>query len=292
MKNFIISLLALLSFTLGARASEPTDTVGSFTGLSTIVITDSPEGLKVTDTDTLTGTSRLIYSRAYSPNSTVTSTQERPRNRSLTLIPLKTSSRFGIHTGGLSLGLVNALGQPAGFGLQWEKSFEISWLEILGVYYRTRFVDISLGVGYTWRNFRTTGQNSLILDNDGNISTIPYPSGVQPKFSSLKTEAVNFPLLFHIYPNRRLCLTLGPVLNLRTYSSILTKYNAFTDNDCIEMETKVNRGINVRKVSMDLYCSLVYSDFGLYARYSPQSLLKSPFTPSFQPLSVGVTVGF
>lgn len=288
MKTFAISLLATLCAWIPANASEATDSVSTFTHLSTIVITESPEGLTVTDTDTLTGASRVLFNRTYAPNATVKSTQSRRRDVTYNLISFNNSRHFDISSGGLSVGLVNAMGQPAGNGLQWEKSFEVSWLQIAGVQYTTRFVDLSLGIGFTWRHFRMTGQNRMMADSEGNISTLPITETIEGGSSRILTANLDFPLLLHIKPYRKWKLSAGPVLNCTTHASLLTKYK-MTPNISMEESTKDFR---YRKMSVDLYGSVIYSDLGLYVRYSPQTVLTGTLSPQFHPLSVGVTLGF
>ncbi len=141
MKNIgiILSVFLLsISFPNHALAEEP-DTLLTVDSPSRVIITESPEGmmLTVTDTDSLVKESFLVD---YTPGAKVTTS----RSSSVSLFKFpgfdypgksdngcgrnKKSGCWTASIDGVCIGLNNAVVQTGGGGLQWSKSLEINWL--------------------------------------------------------------------------------------------------------------------------------------------------------------------
>ena len=147
----------------------------------------------------------------------------------------------------------------------------------LGIYHK-----FSVGVGVDWRNYRITGDQRFVKDNNV-VSLTSYPTNSSPKFSRIKVFSVNFPLTYE-YDGKYFGFTLGPVINLNTYSSLKTRYNL--DGHKIEDE---NSGIRVKPVTIDFMCSVnSYGGPDFYVKYSPCDLLRNGYGPKFKTLSFGI----
>ena len=170
MKKLILTLLLLniLSF---AKAQTPvSDTLLYVSNPDRVVITESPEGTRVSISDS--GESVLI---AY-PDSAKISTYRRSSTLPFNLpfgYGKKGSESCGsscdgwtVGFDGLCIGLNNALGQTGGGGLQWSKSFEINWLSCLNVGYAFSRSRIYLGLGFDWRNYKATADGRWLQPKD------------------------------------------------------------------------------------------------------------------------------
>lgn len=269
------------------------DTLVTVTTPSTLIITESAQGISLNIKDIKNDTTTTMLIADYNANTTVSVDQHTSRFQAFTsngcAIGLKTSSKWEVISGGLNIGLVKALDQPDGLDLQWAKSFEISWLNTLAVRYSHKSIAVSLGVGLDWRNYNTTTRNHyMIPDDNTGISIMPYPDGVTPGNSRIKIFSLGFPLLYtQKIPGTKLSITAGGIFNINTHASLKTTYKNEWGNSVEEY----SEGIRRRKVSFDIYGSIhLYKGVGIYARYSPQSVLSGVSVPKFQPISVGISL--
>ncbi len=288
MKKYIASTLTvLLSTHCMVAETEVPDTIFSMNNPSTVVITETNNGIAVNVDD-----NESIYIADYKQPSRFSTSQYTFKFQSFNLnngLGVNTSSHWDIITGGLNIGMVKALDQPSGLDLQWSKSFEISWLNTLGVRYSHKSISVSLGIGLDWRNYKmTTTDHYMISPGSGQITISPYPDGAHHGGSRIKVFSLGFPLLFtqHI-PRTTLALTAGGIFNINTHASLKSTYENANGHKIEEY----SEGIGRRIVTFDLYGAITfYKGNGLYIRYSPQSALKTPMTPKFNPLSIGITL--
>ena len=169
----------------------------------------------------------------------------------------ETNRRHGwdVVSGGLAVGMVNPTAQPEGFGLQWSKSFEISWLNIIAVKYRYRSMALSLGIGIDWRNYRMSGgETRMVLNDEGGIGLAPYPDGCLPGFSRIKVFSLGLPLLYSQRIAHRTYLQGGAIVNFNTNASLLTKYTSAEGNS---MSVSTN-SIHHRRVTLDYFGSITW----------------------------------
>lgn len=296
MKQYIFTIVAALAGTCVTIASDNNvtgDTLVNVTIPSTLIITESPQGISLNITDIENDTTTTLLIADYKADATISVDQHTSRFQAFTsdgcAIGLKTSSKWEVISGGFNIGLVKALDQPDGLDLQWAKSFEISWLNTIAVRYSHKSTAISLGVGLDWRNYNTTTQNHFMIPDDNTgISVMPYPDGVTPGNSRIKIFSLGFPLLYtQKIPGTTLSITAGGIFNINTHASLKTIYKNESGNKIEEY----SEGISRRKVSFDIYGSIhLYKGVGIYARYSPQSVLSGVSVPKFQPLSVGISL--
>ena len=200
-----------------------------------------------------------------------------------------TGSRWNVGSSGVCLGLTNSVGQGEG-GLQWSKSIEISWLSCINVCYSFSRSQISLGLGFDWRNYKTTtSDRCLVATPDRGIAWGKYPEGTKARYSRLKVFSLQFPLLYRWrVPKSSLAIQLGPVLNFNTYASLLTVYDDIDGNRAKDF----TKALSPRRVTLDFFGSLSFCNaVGLYVRYSPMKVMNAPQSLNFHPLTVGFTLG-
>lgn len=294
-KNIIVSLIALAlpAAMLAGDDDKKTTTVLNVTTSSTVVISESTEGLTLdvkADDGSMTETIRVAD---YSEPKTISTEQFSAGYNEFLIgnggIGMRSSKHWDVISSGLLIGLVDPMGQPAGYGLKWSKSFEVGWLNALGVRYRNRSMSVSLGLGFDWRNYKMTGDGGrMVLDPATGIAKAPYPEGATDCASRIKVFSLGFPLLYtQKIPGTTLAITAGAILDINTHASLLTTYRN-TRGDRME---EYSEGIGRRKVSYDLFGSIsFFHGCGLYIRYSPQSVLSGAAAPEFHPLSVGVSL--
>lgn len=299
----IISLIALASVASAAQAQIKTSVIADTTRTVTysddlyrMVITESASGLKVTSTCETDSAEQTIFFKPYDSDVSITSTQGTRSIKAFdkninSIISLNSETETERHhwwdvvSGGWAVGLVNPTAQPSGFGLQWSKSFEISWLNVLAVKYGYRSMAFSLGVGIDWRNYRMSGGDMRMAINDeGGVGLAPYPEGCVPGFSRIKVFSIGLPLLYSQRIAHRTYLQAGAIVNFNTHASLLTKYTSPEGN---AMSVSTN-SIHHRRVTLDYFGSITHRGIGLYARYSPHNVLMGHGSPRINPLSVGI----
>lgn len=296
MLRYIQTTLAATAIALTATAqdvTQVTDTIMVAPGPSRAIITESPSGLKVIVSG-LSGDSitENVYVQPYAPNASVKSDQYTNTGVETTfsdgVIGVKSkNSHWEVVTGGFGLGFVYPKGQPAGLGLQWNKSLEISWVNALAVRYRHKTISLSLGLGFDWRNYKiTTSGHGLGINSEGGITTRPYPENTHSPSSRIKVFSLGLPLLYtQKIPKTTLSVTVGGILNFNTHASLKAWYTNVDGNHVEEYSGHLNH----RRITFDAFGALnLYKGIGLYVRYSPQSVLQGHSSPQFSPLSAGL----
>ncbi|MCH5319545.1 MAG: hypothetical protein J1E38_07560 [Paramuribaculum sp.] len=282
-----LALVSSTTFLSAAQNNQNPDNLIQYENPGKITIIENSEGMSV-----INGQGETIF-REYLQGKKVEKKKEIFDNGDISIdhggimfnLPDK-AKKWSIVIEGLGFGLNSATGQPAGTGLEWSKSFDISWLYALGVQYKHGASNVTFGIGFDWKNFKMTGQNlRMVKSAAGGIGLESYPEEVTPKNSTLKIFSISFPLLYQIkIPYIGTSLALGPILNINTHSSLKTNYINSFGNETMEYTDHVGQ----RAVTLDLFGALTYSDFGLYVRYSTQKALKSVSPVNFTPLTFGI----
>lgn len=176
--RYIFVLSLIFSLKILAYGEVP-DTLIAVDSPSKVIITESSQGTKITVTDNHSGTEKSHFV-SYAPGANV-KTSRKSSVLLLFNIPgldcMNRQEKCGCSGGGWSLGidglcigLNEAHGQTGGGGLQWSKSFEISWLSCLNVGYKFSRSRIYLGLGFDWRNYRATADRRwLVASESGGV---------------------------------------------------------------------------------------------------------------------------
>lgn len=291
-----IILSAFLPISAISLASEATpDTLMVVDSPSRVVITESPEGTKLQLTDSVSGNQKTLLVE-YSSGSKV-STSQSTSSSIIFRLPGMDCGESGdgciwgkngwvLAMDGLCVGLNNANGQTGGGGLQWSKSFEISWLSCLNVGYVFSRSRVYIGLGLDWRNYKTTLDGRWLQPSvSKGVEWGTAPEGASVKTSNLKVFSLQMPLMYvWNVPKTAMRLRVGPILNFNTYSSIKGNYDDAAGNRCEYFTKNFDRN----PVTVDFFGSISYHDvIGVYVRYSPMKVLKDPSPINFNPFTVG-----
>lgn len=290
-----IFLSILISLSSLASAEVP-DTLMVVDFPSKVLITESPEGTRITVTDTVNGTQNFHFVE-YAPGAKVSTS--RKSTKSIINIPgfdcINKKERCGcsdtgwaIGIDGLCVGLNQAHGQTGDGGLQWSKSFEISWLSCLNVGYAFSRSRLYIGLGFDWRNYKATADGKwLVPSSAGGIEWGRAPEGSRVKSSNLKVFSLQLPFMYEWrVPKSWLELKLGPILNFNTYASLKGLYDDAAGNHCEYFRKDFDR----RKVTVDFFGAISYhSALGIYVRYSPMKVLNDASPINFTPFTLGFT---
>ncbi|MDE7422007.1 MAG: hypothetical protein K2N35_17610 [Muribaculaceae bacterium] len=289
---FVFSLL--LSIKTYASGEVP-DTLMAVDSPSKVIITESSQGTRIIVTDNKSGTEES-YLVEYTPGAKVSTS--RKSSVSIFNIPgLDCMNRkekcgcigngWSVGADGLCIGLNQAHDQTGGGGLQWSKSFEISWLSCLNIGYSFSRSHIYLGLGFDWRNYKATADRRwLVVSESGGVEWGEAPEGANVRYSRLKVFSLQMPLLYEwSIPKSKLQLKLGPILNFNTYSSLKGIYDDSFGNRC-ECFTK---NFERNPTTLDFFGSIAYrNSLGIYVRYSPMKVLKESSPINFTPFTVGI----
>lgn len=294
MQKYILPLLFLIiAIPIKSQIISP-DTLLNISNPERIIITESPEGTKVSFDD---GHESILISY---PDGAKVKTS-RHTSRSIFNIPGVPCGHRNESCGcfadgwdfsvdGVCIGLTDALGQTGGGGLQWSKSFEINWLSCLNFGYEFSRSRIYLGFGFDWRNYKATADARWLQpDGHGGVEWGKAPDGAIVKATQLKVFSLQLPLMYTWrIPKSHLKWRMGPILNFNTYSSIKGIYDDRDGNRCEYFTKDFDR----RPFTVDFFASLSYSTtLGVYVRYSPMKVLKDTSPINFTPLSIGLTIG-
>ncbi len=261
-----------------------------------VTIIESSEGIIVQTTNSIGELSDSI--RISYPSAAVITTRqndiqisENEDTFSLNKTKINRRQRWNIIFGGVCIGLSNPIGQGFGGGLEWSKSIEVGWFKCIGISYEmSRYTWLSLGIGLDWRNYKiTTSDKHLVVNPQRQLEWGAYPNGTIAKSSRLKIFSLQFPLMFTgRIPSTSLTIDVGPVFNLNTYGSVLTRYEDNLGNRYKDF----TKDIDKRLFTVDLFGSVSLKKcIGIYARYSPMKVMNGNSGINFTPFSIGVTIG-
>lgn len=296
MKKFALSIFTLLFSLTSYASTEIPDTILVIDTPSKVLITESPEGTGIIVTDNKSGLEESHFV-AYSSGAKV-STSQSSSNSFFNLPGFPCGRRqekcgcsgsgWSLGMDGLCIGLTDARAQTGGGGLQWSKSFEISWLSCINVGYGFSRSHIYLGLGFDWRNYRATADGRWLRPaSSSGLEWGDAPEGAYVRFSRLKVFSLQLPLIYEWrIPKSKLKLKLGPILNFNTYSSLKGVYDDAAGNRC----EYFRKNIGHNPTTLDFFGAVSYHNaLGIYVRYSPMKVLKDNSPINFTPLTLGLT---
>lgn len=180
-----------------------------------------------------------------------------------------------------------ALGAPKDMDVSMVSSGEIFWTACQYDYTKKGSHSTwSVGFGIGWRNYRMTSNMRFTKTPDNSVIITPYEGeNVSPKFSRVKVFSLQMPVLYSYKFNRNFALSVGPVLNLNTHSSLKTRYKI----DGQKYKDKANDA-RVNPVTVDFMGIIKNPIIDIYVKYSPCNVLKTDYAPKFQSLSLGIYI--
>ncbi|MCM1503785.1 MAG: hypothetical protein NC127_01115 [Muribaculum sp.] len=284
--TLIISLTVCTAKGQEQTPSEATDTVINISDPKNIILSETPEGIKLI----LEGTdSVMTFSYSHpDPENVDISTTKRPSIGTDNSIVVKWNMpnkiKFDVFTSGLSFGKNFAFDQPSPMDITTGKSWEISWLYILGVRFSRGGNSFRAGIGMNWRNYKLTGPYQF-AKADGEVKLTPYPENSHGEWSRLKVTTLSVPLLYTRRIWKSLNFTVGGIINFTTHSSIKTRF-MYEDREI----TTTENGIYPRPVTVDAYGAVTVCGIGWYVRYSPMNVIRTDRGPQFSALSTGMVI--
>ena len=294
MKRILLPLIIFSALNAYAQSPEapvePADTVINIDNPSNIVLSETPDGIRLMVIEGEDSVTTYSYTHPDPDNVNISSIKGPSINQGNALVlgswkkPNKIS--YDLVSGGLSIGKNFAMGQPEPMDITTGKSWELSWVYVLGLRISRNGNSFITGIGFNWRNYRLTGPYRFDK-SDGAISLSEYPENSQKQWSRLKVTTLSVPLLYTRNIWKGLNITAGGIVNFATHSSVKTKFIY----EGREIETSQN-GIYPRPVTVDLYGAVTVCGLGWYVRYSPMKLIRNGHGPQFSTLSTGLVLGF
>lgn len=182
----------------------------------------------------------------------------------------------------LLIGFCSAPGMPAVADIRPFSSWEIWWIVSDAVFRPwANNHAFSIGVGLDWRNYRMTDEYRFVK-SDNHLSIVDYPADAHPKFSRIKVFSINFPMRYR-FNTKHFNFSLGPVININTYSSIKTRYTI----DDVKYKD-VSKDVRANPVTVDFMGTLGVKGLNVYFKYSPCNVISSSYGPKFKSLSFGI----
>lgn len=211
-------------------------------------------------------------------------------------IPVPTWDKdFSPHWAGFGMGFANFadgklnINDIDGVSLRSGKSLEynLNFLETSVPFSRSGFAFVT-GAGIRWSRYRID-TNSYFQEVDGVTSLQPVPDGIFLKKSKLNITSLTIPLLLEWQKRKhkktRFFLSAGVVGVIKTCSSSKVVYI----NEAGKKEKhKMDTGMNIRPVTMDILLQAGFRGIGIYAKYSPVGLFESGRGPLVHPVSLGL----
>lgn len=143
------------------------------------------------------------------------------------------------------------------------------------------------GTGFRFDSYHFDGNKALIEVN-GVTELRTAPAGGRYDDSKLHTSYFTIPLLLEyqkkISHTGPLYLSAGVVGNVKLCSSSKVKLNDQSGSH----KEKLGSDLNIRPVSMDFLVQAGVGCFGMYARYSPQTLFEGGKGPGIHPVAIGL----
>ena len=192
------------------------------------------------------------------------------------------------HLTSFQFGFISGMDEDPGVTIDMGQSFELEMRNIAAFTSRlSKCTFFNLGFGLSWRNYRMTGHNQFLLNDDGHITLAPYPDGSNPKFSRIHTFSLVVPLQLHFALGGDWYFSCGPELYFNTYASLKTRYTL----DGEKQKFTANR-LHRNKVTYGLMGDISYRRLGVYVKYSPCNVLQSEFGPKFKSMTAGFKIAF
>lgn len=286
MKKTFFLILAM--FVMAQVCNATSDTVTVIEQPSQVIITETPNGVKVNVQGSKDNQSaNYSYTVEHQANDVVITSQQRDWDIRYPFSKSDSTSHWAIVMDGFYMG--------GGIQHSWEminNSFEIGLLNFAAVNYDSHHgQNISLGVGFHHKSFSLKRPNMLVRDEATNVvSTMQYPDGVEIKdrTSNLNMWSLQFPLMFRQKIYKSFAIKLGGIMNWN--------YKAHVNNHYYIGKTEYSiteRGLKQNKITFDLMGGFSLGQIGIYCRYSPNEVFKKGYGPEIKNTwTLGGCIGF
>jgi hypothetical protein len=153
-----------------------------------------------------------------------------------------------------------------------------------------RYLGISSGMGFSWRNYYLDNKTFLKEENDL-VSVATGASTSKYKYSRLSNWYLTVPVMLELqlFKSSKLkpYLAAGVIGDVRLSTVSKTKYVNATGSTIHTTQ----HGMNVFPLSMDYVAQAGMGKFSIYAKYSPIGIFESGRGPAVQHGSIGFIIG-
>lgn len=198
----------------------------------------------------------------------------------------------GIGWGFANISDQNRINNVAGISIKSESSneFFINLIEKILPIYRNN-LGLTTGVGFDWHNY-FLDMNMRLTEVDGVTGVYDAPTGVNYKYSKLRTFHITVPLMLEWQPafgkNHDFFISAGAIGGVNTFTSYKVKYQDAAGKTINEGE----RGLNAAPLSLDFCAQIGYGSFSVFAKYSPFGIFQSEKGPDVRAVSLGLMLNF
>ncbi len=204
-------------------------------------------------------------------------------------IPVPTWDRdFSAHWAGFGMGFNSFTGDDLSLRKGKSLEYNVNFMEFSFPFSRYNWAIVT-GAGLRWNRYRLDA-NAALQEVDGITRLVPAPEGTTYTKSKLNTTSLTIPILLEWqtvkkHDRLRFFLSAGVVGVVKTMSSSKVTYK---DDRGKSRTEKVDGGMNLRPVTMDLLFQVGTGCIGAYFKYSPIPSFEKDKGPKINPLSFGL----
>lgn len=189
----------------------------------------------------------------------------------------------------IGLGVAQPYDGPDGMSLGGTVCSDIFFsIESVSFNFAWNHLHIYSGLNVGYRSFRLM-EDGILSVQDGKIAKGAVPQGLELKRSALRYNYLSVPALFGI--------SLGSRGHFEVYggAEICYNFNGRIKNKYSQKEVQVPvkyTDIRLETFTWNYIAGINFFDFGVYAKYSPCSVLQAGTGPSFDTYSFGILLDF
>lgn len=204
-------------------------------------------------------------------------------------IPVPTWDRdFSAHWAGFGMGFNSFTGDDLPLRKGNSLEFNVNFMEFSLPFSRYNWAIVT-GAGIRWNRYRLD-TDAYLMEVDGITQLVPVSEDMNFKKSKLNTTSITIPVLLEWQTRKvrhrpRFFISGGVVGVVKTMSS--SKVTYLNDRGKSKTE-KMDGGMNLRPVSMDLLFQAGVGCMGVYFKYSPIESFESGKGPKVNPISFGL----
>lgn len=291
MKRFLLIVAACLPL-MGLMAAGvnlmPADTVIRL-DKKRIEVKDNGDRMKVrvyeTDSEGDEVDDELVFEGHYRDGQSY----ERRKHIRTINIPVPTWDRdFSAHWAGFGMGFNSFTGDDLPLRKGNSLEYNVNFMEFSLPFSRYNWAVVT-GAGIRWNRYRLD-TDAYLMEVDGVTQLVPVSEDMNFKKSKLNTTSITIPVLLEWQTRKvrhrpRFFISGGVVGVVKTMSS--SKVTYLNDRGKSKTE-KMDGGMNLRPVSMDLLFQAGVGCMGLYFKYSPIESFESGKGPKVNPISFGL----
>lgn len=204
-------------------------------------------------------------------------------------IPVPTWDKdFSAHWAGFGMGFNSFAGDDISLRKGKSLEYNLNFMEFSLPFSRYNWAVVS-GAGIRWNRYRID-ENACFQEVDGITQLVPAPEDVIYKKSKLNITSLTIPVLLEWQTKKKkhrpsFFISGGVVGVIKTTSSSRVVYD---DERGKSRKQKVDGGMNLRPVTMDVLLQAGVGCVGVYFKYSPIEMFESNKGPALNPISFGL----